>query len=161
MRLSLNKIFRLGVVLAIITLLLLPGNICLAIADPDTMTVNSVEAYQDAVETGDQLYIVTFTLDYTAPPTEAADEAFLIRFLDNSVEIAAVTPYAYYNDGYSDGAITFYFDADDPDLPTWNQNDITIQITGNPSLSLPVAVADRSAPEGVNMRPILRNSRPR
>lgn len=118
-------------------LLLLPAKPCLAagIASPDTMTVNSIDAYQSCINTLDQLYIVSFSLGYTVNPDDLASTNFLIRFKDNGVEIAATTPYAFYGDGYSDGVVAFYFAADDADLPAWGVNDISIEMLGNPALT--------------------------
>jgi len=110
---------------------------CLAagLASPDTQTVNQIDAYQSVINTSDQLYIVTFSLAYTSSnTTDLASDNFLFRFKDNDVEIASVAPYAFYNYGNADGVVSFYFAADDGDLPDWGVNDISVEFTGNPAL---------------------------
>lgn len=107
-----------------------------AIPAPNTdPVISSIEAYRNVIETDDQLHIITFDLDiYTTNPAEGADDAWLFRFLDDGVEIASVAPYAYHDDGYDQGVVSFYFDSSDPDLPTWQSANLDIELVGNPSL---------------------------
>lgn len=119
--------------ITLITLVIIPAIPALAIADPDDMEISNIEAYE--TDDGDQLYIVEFSIDYASNPDENANKAFLIRLLDVSDEIVATAPYAFYNDGYSIGLVSFYFNSLDPLLPTWESNQVKAQIIGNPSLS--------------------------
>jgi len=104
----------------------------LAIADPDSMTVNSVYVYRNVRETGDQLYLIDYTIDYTVNPDENITEAFLCRLMNGSTELRAVAPYAYYDDGYDRGVIAIYFNA--ADAPTW-EGSYSMYVVGNPILS--------------------------
>lgn len=127
-----KKLLRI-IAITLIVLVIIPAVPCFAIADPDTMVISNIEAWQTA--DGDQLYVVEFTLDYTSNPTEDAGDAFLIRLMDGSDEIVATAPYPYYNGGYEYGIVSFYFTSVDPLLPTWEDNGIRAQIIGNPSLT--------------------------
>lgn len=133
-RISGSRLFK-AVMIALALFLMLPSSAAFAIAFPDTRIVNSIEAYQSVLETNDQLYLVTFTLEYGTNPTENANEAFLLRLSDNGTEIAAVSPLAFYNSGYSQGVVSFYFDSSDADLPAWSTANISVQLIGNPALS--------------------------
>ena len=106
-----------------------------AIASPDTLELYYLYAYQSSINENDQLYIAVFEIDYTVLPDADADVNFLFRFYDNGVELGAVQPYVYYNSGYSQGIVSFYFDADDPNLPDWNIDDITVKLQGNPAFT--------------------------
>ena len=104
-----------------------------AIATPDTLRINYLYAYQSVINTNDQLYIAVFDIDYTVLPANNADVNFLFRFYDNGVELAAVHPYPFYNGGYTQGIVSFYFKADDPNIPDWGVDDITVRLQGNPA----------------------------
>jgi len=104
----------------------------LAIADPDAISINGVWVYRNCREEGDQLYIVDYTIDYTVNPDENVAEAYLCRLMDeDDDELRAVAPVAYYDDGYGDGVVSIYFEADD--APTWEE-DYTMMLAGNPFL---------------------------
>lgn len=104
----------------------------LAISSPDTITLWNVWAYRNCKETGDQLYLVDFTVDYASNPTEDLSEAYLCRLMNGSTELISVSPYAYYDDGYERGLIAMYFSASD--APTW-EGSYTVELAGNPLLS--------------------------
>lgn len=102
-----------------------------AIASPDTMTINSVNAYYSLLEDDDQLYLIDYTIDYGANPDENVTEAFLARLMDGDDELGQQAPYSYYDDGYDRGVVSIYFTADD--APTW-AGDYTVKLEGNPTL---------------------------
>ena len=128
--------FRRLIYISAVVLALLPS-IVLAIELPDTdPIISTIRAYQGVIETGDQFWLVTYDLDkYTTEPDELSSQAFLLRLKDNGVEIGAKTPYAYYNDGYSLGCVSYYFSPTDVNIPTWEEDDISVTIEGNPTLS--------------------------
>lgn len=98
-------------------------------------TLDRLEAYRHYNELNDQLYLVRFSNTYTTNTTPDLDagQTFIVRLLLNGVEIAAVVPYAYYNDGYAaEQVASFYFTASD--APAWSGN-ISYQLTANPTLS--------------------------
>lgn len=100
--------------------------------DPDFF--QSVNAYENVLETGDQLYLIYYNIDYTitGTPSTPANEAWIIRHInsDNSTN-AGVVPYAYVTSGYGYGLASIYFSASD--APAWGGN-YSMQITGNPAL---------------------------
>lgn len=106
----------------------------LAIADPDSMSVDEVYVYRNCRETGDQVYLITYTITYSSPPTESVTEAFLCRLLDGSTELRAVAPFTYHENGYGTGVVAIYFSAED--APAW-EGSYTMELTGNPALSWP------------------------
>lgn len=103
----------------------------LAIDEPNSLSINGVWVYRNCKETDDQLYIVSYSINYTSNPTESVTDAYLCRLMDGAVELRAVAPFAYYDDGYGDGVVSIYFDADD--APTWDGG-YTMQLAGNPFL---------------------------
>lgn len=111
----------------------------LAIDEPDAISIDGVWVYQNCRETGDQLYLVSYNITYTSPPTEDVSEAYLVRLMDGATELRAVAPYAYHDDGYGSGVAAIYFDSED--APTW-QGAYTMKLMGNPLLSW-----NASAPE--------------
>lgn len=120
--------------IAVIVLLLLLGlftiPVLAAVAQPDTFEIQMVQAYQNTREDGDQLYLVTFYIDYDSLPDENADDLFIIRLLDAADdEISSTKPYPFYNQGYSLGVAAFYFEPDE--VPTW-ESSLSIQMAGNP-----------------------------
>lgn len=134
MKKYLGKIIPVALVVALIFNILLAPVVYAAIASPDTQTINTIEAFRGVLEDNDQLYIVTFSLEYTTNPVDGADDNFLFRLTDDGVEIAAVAPFAFNNAGYDDGVISFYFEALDANIPTWQTANLTVQFTGNPAL---------------------------
>ena len=99
--------------------------------EPTTLIINSIDAYNDVINDNDQLHLVTFEIDWSSG-NYTATEAFIFRFISNGIEIATTTPYSYYNEGKSQGVIGFFFDANDPNLPTWESANLSIQLIGNP-----------------------------
>lgn len=127
-----NKLKRLllAVYLVLFAIISIPALPALAaIATPDVLQINYLYAYRGVVNENDQLYIVVFDIDYAALPTDNADVNFLFRFFDDGVELGAVQPYPFYNEGIA----AFYFDADDPNLPDWGVDDISVKLQGNPA----------------------------
>ena len=98
---------------------------------PDTLKVIDCAAFHDLLETDDMLVVVHYNIDYsvTGEPSEPADELFIIRLMDGSDELGAITPYPYYNDGYSQGIAALYWSADD--APAW-EGAYTVEIQGSP-----------------------------
>lgn len=118
----------------LVTIFLLSTSIVLAVGTPDTLVINNLDAYQSGAESNDQLYIATFEISDSANISQDANDAFLFRLYDSGVEIATSTPSNFYNGGYTQGAIGFYFASDDANLPTWGTANITLQLVGNPSI---------------------------
>lgn len=126
------------IALVAVLLALLPVQV-FAIADPDTLTINNAWAYRHLLETGDQLYLIDFTIEYAANPTETASDAFIVRLMDGATELLSTTPYAYFDDGYARGVAGLYFSA--ADAPVW-AGAYDIQVMGNPLLAWGGAIPD-------------------
>ena len=101
-----------------------------SIASPDTLQLQDVQVFENGRESGDQLYLITYYIQYDSEPDETAEELFIVRLLDaTGSEITSTKPYAFYNDGYDLGVMAFYLDADDaPDY----EASLTVQLTGDP-----------------------------
>lgn len=121
-----------AIVLFSVVLLLLSAAPALAIDKPDTMMINHVWVYRNCLETGDQLYMVDFTVDYTANPSQDISETIICRLKNGATELAATTPFPYFDDGYERGVVAFYFNPDE--APAW-AGAYTVQLFGNPLLS--------------------------
>ena len=126
----------LGFIMAVMATLLTAVPV-FAISDPATLEISSVYVYRHLQETDDQLYLIEYNIYYGATwpgdyPTETATEAFLVRLMDGSTELASTAPYAYYHNGYDNGVAAIYFAASE--APAW-QGSYTAQIIGNPVLS--------------------------
>lgn len=103
-----------------------------AIDDPNSIYINGVWVYRNCLEDDDQLYIVDYSINYTVNPDESVTEAFLLRLMNGSTELASVAPYTFYDDGYGRGTVAIYFAA--VDAPTW-EGAYTMILVGNPTLS--------------------------
>jgi hypothetical protein len=133
MKKRLSSYLLIGILLALI---LTPLSIALAIQSPvPANIISEVQVTPDNYETGDQLYIVPFTIGSCNTTDYTATDLFIIRLLDSGVEIATATPYSFRNNGFSSGCTGFYFKAADSDIPTWGSSNLTIEIIGNPSIS--------------------------
>jgi hypothetical protein len=114
------------------TLIFMPIGIAQAVDVPDTLTISEAQVTEDNYETGDQLYIIPFEIGFCNTSDYTASDLFIIRLLDDGVEIASGTPYSFYNNGFSSGCIGFYFSALDADLPTWATANLSVEIISNP-----------------------------
>ena len=116
------------------------------IDNPGTMEVSRVEAYQNYVETGDQLYLVSFEATYTpcntAPAGYNVEDIFLFRLMNGGTQIAVNTAYPYNGDGtdycaggFDVGVMSVYFSASDVTNLGMGWGAATnyyVQFTGNP-----------------------------
>jgi len=102
--------------------------------DPDVLIIDSVEVYRHVILPDDQLWLVPFNCDYTTNITDHdISEAFIFRLMDSTPAIVdTTTAYPYYDDGYDNGIIAFYYNPDD--ALTWEGN-YTIYLEGNPTLT--------------------------
>jgi len=123
----------LGIVLLQVMLFVTPAYAA-TIDTPDVKNIVQITFYQSCIETNDQLCIVEFTLAYAgANPPEDANEAWLFRILNAADEEVSesVAPFAYYDEGYSVGIVSFYFAP--ADILTW-EGAYKIEMIGNPAL---------------------------
>ena len=87
----------------------IPGGRVLAIADPTSISIDDVRAYDGVLSSGDMLLVVEYDLVYASTPTETIDQAFLGRFIKDGIEYASVEPYAYNEKGYGRGVFSLYW----------------------------------------------------
>lgn len=114
---------------------------CLAIDEPASLSVDGVWAYMNCKENGDQLYLISYSINYTSLPAESVSQAYLVRLMNGAIELRAVAPYAYHDNGYGSGVAAMYFSADD--APTW-EGAYTMKLMGNPGLSWNASVPSDS-----------------
>ena len=113
------------------------------VGQPDTISINGVWVYRNCRETGDQIYLVDYTVDYTINPVDSITTNYFLRLLDSSGnELGVTSPYAYYDAGYDRGVVALYFSASD--APAW-EGDYVIQIVGNPTITWDGDVPDAQA----------------
>ena len=72
--------FLTGILLAILVLLLAVP-VAAQVADPDSISLNSVRIYQNLVETGDWLIVIEHEVMYASEPVEEPDDLFLVALV--------------------------------------------------------------------------------
>ena len=100
------KVFAL---FAVILLGAITGGRVFAIADPTTISIEDVRAYDGVLSSEDLLLVVEYDLVYASTPAETIDQAFLGRFIRDGTEYASVEPYAYNDKGYGAGIFSLYW----------------------------------------------------
>ncbi len=97
-------------------------------------TISNFHANRNLVQTNDLLIYASYDIPYTSIPSVTADQSFLFRLMDptDTIEIAAIAPFAFYefDSGYNEGTVAFYFD--NVTAPTWGLS-YYIRISENPS----------------------------
>ena len=94
---------------------------------PTTLLITEIVAYQNANESGDQLYIIGYQIEGTY--TTNADQLFMFRIREGATELDTTTPFPFYEQGYGSGVVSFYFEPSE--APTW-EGDISVELVGNP-----------------------------
>jgi hypothetical protein len=126
---------RLIAIVGILIILFTLGSPVLAIDyTPSAIKIWDVDVYANAVETGDMIFFVDFTITYALPlPTEPISETFFVRLLDSTgVEVTNVVPYAFFDNGYNRGIAVMYFNATAALSLTWGGS-YSMKLAGNPS----------------------------
>jgi len=105
----------------------------MAIDEPLTVSLNSIEIFTGLLTNGDILAVVPYTISYTVEPTENINETFIFRIIDtdNVTELGTALAYPYDNGGYGSGVVSFYF-ADNTTV-TWGESYI-FRVQQNPTL---------------------------
>lgn len=132
------KLKRIIAILGILITLFNLGSPVLAIDyTPSAIEINSVDVYDNAIETGDMMFFTDYTLTYTVTPTEPISDTFFVKLYDSlGVEIVAVTPYAFFENGYNRGIVVMYFTAAEvTSLGLVWEDPYEMRIMGNPSAS--------------------------
>jgi hypothetical protein len=130
------KFFRWVFLILAISFAVVPANRALAIADPSSIELNSITAFQNTSETNDILFLARYDVNYGSIPTETITEAFIFRLMDGVTELAATAPFSFVNSGYDEGAIAIYFSASQVDLGSivWEDPNYEVRLQGNPSV---------------------------
>ena len=107
-------------------------------AQPDTLTIDDVQAYRDLSETGDLLLIAEYNIAYAVLPADTAQVNFLFRLRDSSdATIATNTPYPFTTDGYGMGVASLYLTAAQvtaASLGAWPFSGLDVLLQGNPAI---------------------------
>jgi len=127
-----NKRIR-GLAIAILVglmCLIAPINPCLAIDNPDSLTIYTAKVFQNIFETGDILFVVSYNIAYAPEPTEDCADAFLFSLYDtDGTTLLAQRQVEYYQYNLT----SLYFDATAAAALTWEAN-YKLKIMGNPVL---------------------------
>jgi hypothetical protein len=97
------------IIFAVILLGAITGGRVFAIADPTTISIEDVRAYDGVLTAGDLLLVVEYNIVYASTPDETISEAYLGRFKRAGTEYASVEPYAYNDKGYGAGVFSLYW----------------------------------------------------
>jgi len=101
-----------------------------AVAQPSDLSILNVQAYENSKEDGDQLYIISYLVDFAGEYSDSIDELFIFRLLDeDGAELASAEAYPYYNQGYGRGVVAFYLAPGE--CPAWGSA-VSIELSGNP-----------------------------
>ncbi len=104
----------LTILLLAATLWAIPG-IALALTAPNSMSIQSVRAFQNVAETGDMAIVFHYLIDYgvsSYPETPASTSILFRLYSDNGTLLATSSPYVFSDftsNGYGNGAGSFYF----------------------------------------------------
>jgi hypothetical protein len=82
-----------------------------AVADPDTLTIDNIFAYDSVLEDDDLLVVVVYNVAYATLPTLGINQTFICRFLADSAEQNASEIIPFNNLGYGLGVCSFYWTA--------------------------------------------------
>ena len=99
-------------------------------AGPDTIEIQEVVVYENYHLGYDQLYLVTYLIEYATIPRDSANKLFLFRLFDEDDDPQAITrPYPYHDKGYGMGVVAFYLEPDD--ALDW-ESMVWVQLLGDP-----------------------------
>jgi hypothetical protein len=120
----------LPVLLVLLGVLPFTTPVAASVPQPTTLEIQGIDAYQNALEDGDQLYLITYYVMVNS--TQSIDALFIFRLRDDTdLEIASTEAFPFHDLGYGLGLVAFYFEADDPAIPTWGSN-LSVEVIGNP-----------------------------
>ncbi len=91
----------------------------------------SAKVFRHLLETGDMLVVVHLDIHRDVIPAVPLNQFFLFRLMDatGTITLSSTIPYIYYNSGYDESAISFYFSADS--APAWG-GAYVVRVSGNP-----------------------------
>ena len=130
---------------------------CLAISNnPLPFSINHVYGYTNAIQTGDMMFLIDFTVEYnnvipttittpttttstittTVIPPETIDDTYLVRLTsgDGATEYYDAKPYGFYNNGFDEGVVAIYLSYYDvATLGLTTSSSLKIWLSGNPA----------------------------
>lgn len=110
----------------------------ITISDPDSLTIESVNAYDGVINADDLLVVIAYRIDYGTLPALAATDAFLGRFLVDGAEVNASEIVSFNDLGYGLGVSSVYFTAAEKvtasiEFDNPSSEDYEVSIQGKPS----------------------------
>lgn len=128
--------FKWLILLVAVFTAVIPANRALAITSPNSISILTINAFRNTVESNDILFIASYNIDYTSNPSETVTQAFIFRLMNGVTELGSTAPFSFVNNGYNDGIVALYFSASDVDLIgiTWESISYEVRLQGNPSL---------------------------
>lgn len=134
-RISVALLVVLAIVLLgpIVAFAIMPSSVY--VPDVTSMTITSVDNYENYLELGDVLSVVNYNVLYSGfkLPSLTIDKTMIGRYMDTTgAEIANVSPYPYFTSGYQHGIFSFYWPASYG--KAWNVAD-SVRFDGNPLIN--------------------------
>ncbi len=110
-----NKLTRIGAILAVFIVMFLMASPVLAADPPDSISIDVRYVNRNLIEDGDLLFYAIYDIDYTLLPDEDIDEIFIFRLVDTDgvTELGSNEAFPFQNQGFGKGLISFYFNATD------------------------------------------------
>ncbi|KKL46161.1 hypothetical protein LCGC14_2348370, partial [marine sediment metagenome] len=107
-----------------------------AIDNPDTISIETVRAYDSVLTSGDLLIIVQYNLAYASLPDEVITDAFIGRFKLGTIELNSVEPFSFNDKGYGRGVFSLFWTptqktADSIEFNNPNLEDYTLTLQGD------------------------------
>ena len=109
-----------------------------SIPAPDSLSIDSVNAYDGVINSGDFLVVIRYNIAYASIPTVAASDTFIARFMVDNAEVNATEILAFNDLGYGLGVASMYFteaqkEAASIEFNNPNIEDYEVVIQGKPS----------------------------
>jgi len=146
-----KKLIRVVILLVCFVAPLLVVHLVEAIPSPSPPpSVSNMHINQNLLTTGDILIYGDYDLPYVAPPSVAANQAFIFSLIasDNLTELGAIRPFVFFDNGYNEGVFSFYFSSITTANITWG-NVYTIRISENPAQFTSPVEIDYGVPSNV------------
>lgn len=122
----------LALLLALIPLITLTLPALSDTAQPSSVSIHDVNIYNSLIETNDFLAVVPYNIAYATAPSTTIDQTFIFELTDvaDTIVLGSITAYPFYNGGYGQGVVSFYFSTNT--TPTWGLA-YNIKVVENPA----------------------------
>lgn len=103
-----------------------------AMSEPDSVSIENPVVFQDLIETDDFLVVAPYNIPFGTTPDDPINRTYLFKLIDtdNATELGSILAYAYDENGYGQGVISFYFDS--AAAPAW-EGAYIIRVEQNPT----------------------------